>query len=72
MLEELGKAMSAVTGRCPCALREQAAGFGHKEQKKNCYIVDQQINRPSGTGSLFSFFQALRARLLSFVPPGQR
>ena len=30
----------------------------------------EQINRPSRTGPLFSCFQALRARLLSFGPSG--
>ena len=30
----------------------------------------EQINRPSGTGPLFSCFQAFRARLLSFGPSG--
>ena len=32
--------------------------------------TSEQINRPSGTGPLFSCFQALRAWLLSFGPSG--
>ncbi|MBV8377159.1 MAG: transposase [Verrucomicrobia bacterium] len=32
--------------------------------------TSEHINRPSGTGPLFSCFQALRARLLSFSPSG--
>jgi putative transposase len=33
-------------------------------------VSSQQINRPFGTGPLLSYFQALRARLLSFGPSG--
>ncbi len=34
------------------------------------FCLSEKINRPSGTGPLFSYFQALRARLLSFGPSG--
>jgi hypothetical protein len=41
-----------------------------KVRQKNISGTNEQINRPSGTGPLFSCFQALRARLLSFGPSG--